>query len=92
MIYFLIATLDLYLNWQDIRPSPDTPTDCKLWNIPRFPNRLDPWEYHTLNPTRELAAWWIVEHPCDTPPIVVWWKAIITVCCILLFLALLKLK
>jgi hypothetical protein len=79
MIGFLLATVQLYFGWEEIRPLKDTPDGCPRWNPP-IPNK----PFHTHNPSDDMVLsivldineWWATQDPCDTPPIVMWWRAI----------------
>jgi hypothetical protein len=80
MIGFVFASLYLYDNWNDIRPPVESLITCPLWTLP-IPIESSfsphtPFDRAVLSWSLEFNDWWKVDSPCDTPPIVVWWRVI----------------
>lgn len=74
-----MATVELYFGWEEIRPEKGSTEACPPWHLPHMVN-----DFHTHNPVVDAVMsvwldrneWWTVDGPCDTPPIVLWWRVI----------------
>ena len=79
MIGFLLASVQMYFDWENIRPSKERTDGCAPWNPPRATQHFEPGDPSgdvALSVSLDVDEWWATQDPCATPPIVVWWRVI----------------